>query len=87
LADIGWLTAKTRPTHEGDRGSHGYDNAAPEMAALFIANGPAIKPLGKLPGFDNVDVAPLVRDLLGLPQDGGLDGDDTPFQAALKKAN
>ena len=53
--------------------------------ALFIASGPAIKPLGALPSFDNVDIAPLLRDLLNLPPGVGLDGDDTPFRAALAK--
>ena len=84
LADIGWMTAKTTPTKEGDHGNHGYDNMAPEMAALFVAAGPNIKPAGRLPSFDNVDVAPLLRDLLGLPKASGLDGDDTPFREALR---
>lgn len=85
LAETGWLTVKTAPTHEGDRGNHGYDNMAPEMLALFVANGPGIKPAGKLESFDNVDVAPLIRDLLGLPAGAGLDGDDTPFKAVLRR--
>lgn len=83
LAETGWLTARTAPTREGDRGAHGYDNMAPEMAALFIANGPGIRAGGRLASFDNVDVAPLIRDLLGLPAGTGLDGDDAPFRGAL----
>lgn len=88
LAETGWLILDKPP--EPDRplkpgGAHGYDPAAPEMAALFIASGPGIKPAGKLAGFDNVDVAPLLRDLLDLPQDPGLDGDDAPFRAALAR--
>jgi hypothetical protein len=55
------------------------------MAALFIASGPAIKPVGALPAFDNVDIAPLVRDLIGLSPGQGLDGDDAPFRAVLVK--
>jgi predicted AlkP superfamily pyrophosphatase or phosphodiesterase len=66
-------------------GTHGYDNDAPEMRALFMASGPAIKPLGKIATFDNVDIAPLLRDLIGLPAGTGLDGDDVPFRAALGK--
>ena len=83
LPETGWLLAKTTPKEQGDLGNHGYDNAAPEMAALFIASGPAIKPLGPVPAFDNVDVAPLLRDLLRLPAGTGLDGNDAPFRAAL----
>ncbi|MES2445384.1 MAG: ectonucleotide pyrophosphatase/phosphodiesterase [Pseudomonadota bacterium] len=83
LAETGWLAVKTAPTRDGDRGNHGYDNRAPEMAALFIANGPGIRPAGKLASFDNVDVAPLIRDLLGLPAGTGLDGDDAPFKGVL----
>lgn len=86
LAQTGWLLARTTSTGNGDGGNHGYDAAAPEMAALFIANGPAIAAMGTLPGFDNVDIAPLLRDLLGLPPGERLDGDDTPFRAALARA-
>ena len=85
LAETGWLLVKTAPKEAGGRGNHGYDNFAPDMAALFIASGPAIKQAGTLAPFDNVDVAPLLRDLLGLPAGTGLDGNDAPFRAALAK--
>ena len=55
------------------------------MPALFIAAGPAIRRIGKVSTFDNVDVAPLLRDLIGLPSGQGLDGDDAPFSGALAK--
>lgn len=84
LAETGWLIARTTPTRDGEKGNHGYDNMAPEMAALFVAAGPNIAPAGKLPDFDNVDVAPLLRDLLGLPPGAGLDGDDAPFKGVLR---
>ncbi|MEJ8631507.1 ectonucleotide pyrophosphatase/phosphodiesterase [Sphingomonas sp. I4] len=67
------------------RGTHGYDNADPSMAALFIANGPAFRPGVKLAPFDNVAVAPLLRDLIGLPPGQGLDGNDRPFARAFKR--
>lgn len=51
----------------GDRGSHGYDNALPSMRAVFIARGPSFKQGQTLPGFDNVDVYPLLTRLLGIP--------------------
>jgi len=87
LAETGWLAlTKDAPAdHPVSGGAHGFDPAAPDMAALFIANGPAIKPQGALPGFDNVDVAPLLRDLLGLRADAALDGNDAPFRAALTR--
>lgn len=83
LAETGWEIAATTPRTARSGGSHGYDNAAPEMAALFVAAGPAFKASGKLPAFDNVDVAPLLRDLVGLPQAPDGDGSDAPFRSVL----
>lgn len=85
LAETGWLALTRAPSadHPPGGGAHGFDVASPDMAALFIASGPAIKPVGVLPGFDNVAVAPLLRDLIGLPAGQGLDGDDAPFGKAL----
>ena len=85
LAETGWLIARTAPTKSQTGGNHGYDNQAPAMRALFIANGPAFQPGVKLRAFPNTDVAPLLRDLLGLPAGQGLDGDDTPFRSALRR--
>lgn len=83
LADEGWMLMKTAPSHPFARGEHGFDPALPNMAALFIAHGPAFRPGTRLPAFDNVAVAPLLRRLLGLPTDTTLDGTDEPFRAAL----
>lgn len=82
-ADGGWTIAKTAPAGARSDGSHGFDNDAPDMRALFIANGPAFRAGRRLPTFDNVDVAPLLRDLLGLPPGQGLDGTDRPFRGVL----
>ena len=83
LAQVGWMIARTPPTRPGTGGNHGYDNEAPEMRALFVASGPAFRHGARLADFDNVNVAPLLRDLLGLPPGDGLDGDDAPFRAAM----
>lgn len=85
LADAGWLVEKTRPAKPFVGGNHGYDNRDPAMAALFIANGPHFARGRRIAPFDNVDVAPLLRDLLGLPAGQGLDGDDRPFETVLKR--
>ena len=85
LADPEWLVEKTTPTKAETGGDHGYDNAAPQMRALFLAEGPAFVPGRKLAPFVNVDVAPLLRDLLGLPAGQVLDGSDEPFRKVLRR--
>ena len=69
LARPGWLvltraTLARRPVQAG--GAHGYDPMDPEMAGLFVANGPAFRAGVILPAFDNIHVHPLLLDLLGL---------------------
>lgn len=64
-------------------GTHGYDPAHPDMAAIFIANGPAFERGVTLPPFDNVDVYPLLARLLGLTPLAH-DGDARVLQPALR---
>lgn len=85
LADPGWLIVRTAPDKPFAGGAHGYDNDAPDMRALFVAQGPAFAAGRTLKTFDNVDVAPLLRDLIGLPAGQGLDGNDAPFRAVLRR--
>ena len=59
------LTAPPRPGPSLG-GMHGYDPAAPDMAAIFIAAGPAIRPGTLVAPFDNVDVYPLLMRLIGV---------------------
>jgi predicted AlkP superfamily pyrophosphatase or phosphodiesterase len=68
-ADVGWLIE----THESLAkrrhpllGEHGYDNGAPKMGALFIAEGPAFARGVVLKPFPNVDVYPLMVRALGI---------------------
>ncbi len=77
-AEVGWLI-ETREEMAHHRypllGEHGYDNAAPEMGALFIANGPAFAKGEVVKPFPNVDVYPLMTHVLGIegePNDGRL---------------
>ncbi len=70
-AEPGWLLAtRARPVTRAG-GAHGYDPAAPEMAALFIAHGPAIRPGVTLGDLDSVDVQPLLGRLLGIAVPAG----------------
>lgn len=67
LAEVGWyITTHERLAAMKDfnLGSHGFDPAAPQMAALFIAEGPAFQHGKSLPAFDNVDIQPLMAQLL-----------------------
>ena len=70
-ADVGWLfTTRARMVTRGG-GAHGYDNQAPEMAALFIAHGPGIAHGRTLRNLDSVDVQPLLGRLLRIPVPAG----------------
>lgn len=79
--EIGWLAADRDPKHTPPpvTGAHGYDADASQMRAVFIGHGPAFRPGVTLAPFDNVAVAPLLRDLIGLPPGAGLDGTSAPF--------
>ena len=67
----------------GTRGSHGYDPALASMRAIFIARGPAFRAGQQLPAFDNVNVYPLVMQLIGVPPAPN-DGDVRVFAPALR---
>jgi predicted AlkP superfamily pyrophosphatase or phosphodiesterase len=57
------------------RGEHGFDPYVTEdMGAIFYANGPNIKADAKLPKFENVNVYPLVAQILGITQLPEIDG-------------
>ena len=87
LAEPRWLIVAKPPAKPFSEGNHGYDNQAPDMRALFIADGPAFHSGIRLAAFDNVDVDvyPLLRRLLGLPPKAGLDGTIAPLLPALRR--
>lgn len=84
IAEPGWTILSGEPRYPVSGGAHGYDNADPEMLALFIAHGPAFAAGAQLPVFDNVAVAPLLRAVMGLPQDADADGKLDDVRGALK---
>ncbi|KAB7770124.1 ectonucleotide pyrophosphatase/phosphodiesterase [Xanthomonas maliensis] len=65
------------------RGSHGFDPALPSMRAVFLAQGPDLAQGRTLPGFDNVDVYPLLMRLLQLPAAAN-DGNPQTLLPALR---
>ncbi len=83
LARPGWTIADTAPDARSTGGNHGYDPAEPDMAAIFIGHGPRFATTRALAPFDNVDVYPLLRRLIGLPPATGKDGTDATATAAL----
>lgn len=89
LADVGWriTTADYLASHKGhvSLGEHGYDNAAPQMQALFVAHGPAFRDGVTVPPFPNVDVYPLMAHLLDVPAQPN-DGDYRAVENMLEPA-
>lgn len=83
LPETGWvLLAKRSPSNHFELGTHGFDPESPQMAALFVAAGPGLKPGVVVQSFDNVDIYPLLAHLLGVkarPTDGRL----ATFRSAL----
>ncbi|WP_420144499.1 alkaline phosphatase family protein [Sphingobium sp.] len=74
LGETGWEIQPTTPKGKISGGNHGWDDRAPEMQALFIANGPAFTTGVAAPSdFANVDIYPLIARLIGVtprPSDG-----------------
>jgi predicted AlkP superfamily pyrophosphatase or phosphodiesterase len=83
LADVGWLYRSARFEHSAARGNHGYDPQTPDMAALFIAHGPAFRTGVTLAPFDNVDVYPLMARMIGVTPERN-DGDIADLAPALR---
>lgn len=83
MADVGWSFPENPKAFT--KGEHGYDPASPAIRAMFVANGPAFRSGGRLADFDNVDVYPLLRALIGLPPATGIDGSAARFDAVLKR--
>ena len=67
-------------------GDHGFDNAEPQMQALFVAHGPAFRVDAKVATFPNVDVYPLMTHLLRIPAVAN-DGNYNAVKDMLKPAS
>ncbi len=65
-------------------GQHGFDNAFPEMQAVFYAWGPAFKEKKTIGNFENINVYPLIAKILGLPITEKIDGSLQVLEGILK---
>lgn len=86
IADDGWTIA-THPYFERareaiDGGNHGFDHESRNMQGIFVAAGPAFREGLRVPAFRNVNVYPLLMEILGLPALPG-DGDLSDVEGIL----
>jgi predicted AlkP superfamily pyrophosphatase or phosphodiesterase len=82
------IRARAPAAGEPDRppslGTHGYDpRLLPGMKALFVASGPDIRAGVTIEPFENVNLYPLIAQILGLPV-GRIDGERKVLQNVLK---
>ncbi|MBW8732860.1 MAG: alkaline phosphatase family protein [Asticcacaulis sp.] len=81
IPELGWQVAGL--SIDNNVGNHGYDPAYSDMNAIFIANGPGIRPGVVLPIFDNVDVYDAEMSLLHLKPEPN-DGTIAPIRPAFQ---
>lgn len=66
-------------------GHHGFDpSVVKDMHATFLAWGPAFKKQVKIPSFENVNVYPLIANILGLSYQEPIDGKSEVLKPILK---
>nr|KAG5701616.1 hypothetical protein BaRGS_019305 [Batillaria attramentaria] len=78
LADEGWTlsTNVTADQKSNQKGNHGYSNQLMSMHPIFFARGPNFRKGKKLTSINQVDIYPLICELLGIqaaPSNGSLD--------------
>lgn len=89
LATPGWLVTTHAAAHTRWarwRGTHGYDNRAPSMRAIFVAEGPSFQRGVTVSPFANVDVYGLLAHILGVSPEKN-DGDFARMQPMLAPAD
>ena len=74
-----------KPPRRERWGAHGWDNALPSMRATFLAMGPGIRAGVTVDEVENVDVYPLMTELLGLRAAAGIDGRAGRIGASIRK--
>ena len=74
-----WLAQPPKVFKLADRepvpaATHGFDPSLPVMHATFYAWGPAFKSNYKIKGFENINIYPLIADILQLKITEPIDG-------------
>jgi len=83
VADSSW-TVEWKERNSYGLGAHGYDNTNSDMHAIFYALGPVFKENYKHPGFENIDLYPLMAYILNL-QATEVDGSLENVEEMIKK--
>ncbi len=71
--------------HRLNAATHGFDPALTVMHATFYAWGPAFKSSYKIKGFENINIYPLITDILQLKITDPIDGNLKVLNPILKK--
>ncbi len=66
VADSSWCLHKSTKKKAYSGGAHGYDNRNIDMHAIFYAYGPAFKIGYKHASINNIDIYPLICEILGI---------------------
>ncbi|MEA3317381.1 MAG: ectonucleotide pyrophosphatase/phosphodiesterase [Bacteroidota bacterium] len=74
VADSSWSLLKSSNQKAYSGGTHGYDNKNTDMHAIFYAYGPAFKNNYKHHSINNIDIYPLICNILNL-KPAKIDGD------------
>jgi predicted AlkP superfamily pyrophosphatase or phosphodiesterase len=60
-------------------GAHGYDPTIPKLSAIFYAAGPDVTSRGSIGTIRNIDIAPTINQLLGVPSAPTVQGQPLPL--------
>ncbi len=83
--DQPWLLGLVKQPPALIGANHGWNPKSQSMHGIFYAEGPAFKPHAMLGTVDNVNVAPLILKILGVPIPKNLDGHLSVMSGALRR--
>jgi predicted AlkP superfamily pyrophosphatase or phosphodiesterase len=84
VADEQWVFLRRGTDKVTSRGSHGYDPRVSEMQGIFLAAGPDVRRLGRIPAFENVNVYPFLAAMLHLDRLPAIDGSARVLRPILR---